>query len=315
MKSLQRGTRQQSMSDISGKTVSLVLGSGGARGLAHVGIIRYLEEQDCDIRSIAGCSIGAVIGGIYAAGKLDEYEQWATAIDRFDIVSLMDFTWDGPGLMKGEKIIETLRGLVGDVNFEDLPIRLTVTAADIISGREVWIQSGNVFDGIRASMSLPLILTPVPYNDGLLIDGGVLNPVPIAPTFSDTTDLTIAVDLSGKSRRQAAPKRNVPVPAADDSEPEFHERIRAFIDKIQGGKKPSRKMNTDWSSYDIAYQAFDAMQGAIARQKLAAYPPDKTITIPRDACRTMEFDRAQEMIDLGYQSAVEQLAASDSGED
>lgn len=299
------------MSDIAGKSVSLVLGSGGARGLAHVGIIRYLEDQECVIQSIAGCSIGAVIGGIYATGQMEEYVRWATAIDRFDIVSLMDFTWDGAGLMKGEKVINTLRELVGDVNFEDLPVRLTVTAADIISGREVWIQSGNLFDGIRASMSLPLILTPVPYNDGLLIDGGVLNPVPIAPTFSDTTDLTIAVDLSGKSQQQSQPQREAPAPVKEenDDEPEFHERIRAFIEKMQGGKKTSRKAKTDWSSYDIAYQAFDAMQGAIARQKLAAYPPDKTITISRDACRTMEFDRAQEMIDLGYQSAVEQLAA------
>ena len=299
------------VSDIAGKSVSLVLGSGGARGLAHVGIIRYLEEQNCDIQSIAGCSIGAVIGGIYATGQLDEYVRWATAIDRFDIVSLMDFTWEGPGLMKGEKVINTLRGLVGDVNFEDLPIRLTVTAADILSGREVWIQKGNLFDGIRASMSLPLILTPVRYNDALLIDGGVLNPVPIAPTFSDNTELTIAVDLSGKSRQQKPPAEPEPEPeAASEDEPEFHERIRAFIDKMQGGKKPARRKENDWSSYDIAYQAFDAMQGVIARQKLAAYPPDKTITIPRDACRTMEFDRAQEMIDLGYRSAVEQLAPS-----
>ncbi len=300
------------MSDVAGKSVSLVLGSGGARGLAHVGIIRYLEEQNCDIRSIAGCSIGAAIGGIYATGQLEEYVRWATAIDRLDIVSLMDFTWQGPGLLKGEKVINTLRELVGDVTFEDLPIRLTVTAADIISGREVWIQSGNLFDGIRASMSLPLILTPVPYNDGLLIDGGVLNPVPIAPTFSDTTDLTIAVDLSGKSLRSGQPQRQAPAPVQEDEEPEFHQRIRAFIDKMWGGKEPSRDKNNDWSSYDIAYQAFDAMQGAIARQKLAAYPPDRTITIPRDACRTMEFDRAQEMINLGYRSAVEQLGPGEA---
>ena len=180
------------------KTVSLVLGSGGARGLAHIGVIHWLEANGFKIESISGCSMGALIGGIYAAGKLDDFESWVRAITKIDIVTLLDLSWKKSGLVKGDKIINTLTELVGDVVIEDLPVKYTAVAADILNEKEVWMNSGRLFDAIRASISLPLFFTPFRYKDIDLIDGGVLNPVPIAPTFSDATDLTIAVNLGGK---------------------------------------------------------------------------------------------------------------------
>jgi len=180
------------------KTVSLVLGSGGARGLAHIGVIHWIEENGFRIESISGCSMGALIGGIYAAGKLDDFENWVRAITKIDIVTLLDLSWKKSGLVKGDKIINTLTELVGDVLIEDLPIKYTAVAADILNEKEVWMNSGRLFDAIRASISLPLFFTPFRYKNIDLIDGGVLNPVPIAPTFSDVTDLTIAVNLGGK---------------------------------------------------------------------------------------------------------------------
>jgi len=296
------------MADKSGKTVSLVLGSGGARGLAHIGVIRWLDEQGYRIRSIAGCSMGAVIGGTYAAGKLDEYERWVRAIDKMDIVSLIDISWRRGGLVKGEKIISLLRDLVGDRDIEDLPIRFTAVAADIKTEKEVWIQSGCLFDAMRASMALPMFFTPFEYKGAMLIDGGVLNPVPIAPTFSDRTDLTIAVNLGG--RVKANMPKKVKTEKKKDNDSDLRTSIIRFIERLQNSI--TRDGDDAMGVYDIASQAFDAMQGTISRTKLAAYPPDKLVTIPRNACGTLEFDRAEEMIDLGYEMAQVQLT---NGED
>ena len=294
------------------KTVSLVLGSGGARGLAHIGVIRYLEERNFDIVSISGCSMGAVVGGIYAAGKLADYEKWVCAIDRMDIVSLLDFSWTTSGLVKGEKIIDTLKDLVGERDIEDLPVSFTAVATDISDGREVWLRSGSLFQAMRASMSLPLLFTPANYNGRPLIDGGVLNPVPMAPTFSDQSDLTIAVDLNGRATARPEPPTETTAdtaPVDDEETSALRGRIGKFLDSL--GERMSRsdaEESDELDARDVANQAFDAMQSAISRQQLAAYPPDRLITIPRSAASVLEFDRAKELIDLGYREAERQLS-------
>jgi NTE family protein len=286
------------------KTVSLVLGSGGARGLAHIGVIHWLEENGYTIASISGCSMGALIGGIYAAGQLDKFERWVRAVTKLDIITLLDVSWNKSGLVKGDKIINTLVELVGNQRIEDLPISYTAVAADIKNEKEVWINSGSLFDAIRASISLPLFFTPHLHNGVKLIDGGVLNPVPIAPTFSDDTQRTIAVNLGG-SMESNQPGHNVPTePVADSMQ--LHEKISSYIKRFQ--QNTGREGELNWGVYDIANQAFDAMQSTIARQKLAAYPPDYTIEIARNACGTLEFDRADEMIDLGFRKARETLS-------
>ena len=284
------------------KTVSLVLGSGGARGLAHIGVIHWLEENDYRIESISGCSIGALVGGVYAAGKLDEFEHWVCAITKLDILGLLDMSWSRSGLVKGDRIIDTLIELVGDQLIETLPVRYTAIAADIKNEKEIWINSGRLFDAIRASISLPLLFTPYMRNGVELIDGGVLNPVPIAPTFNDNTDVTIAVNLGGAFESQPVAMDWQPKP--EDDSLQFHEKVGSYI-RHQLKRNAAKISEVDWGIYDIANQAFDAMQSTIARQKLAAYPPDYTIEIARNACGTLEFDRADEMIALGYSKAQE----------
>lgn len=285
-------------------TISLVLGSGGARGLAHIGVIRWLEENGFIIKSISGCSVGALIGGVYAAGKLDEFESWARALTKVDIVTLLDISWKKSGLVKGDKIIDALVELVGDIAIEDLPLQYTAIAADILNEKEVWMNSGRLFDAIRASISLPLFFTPFRYNDVDLIDGGVLNPVPIAPTFSDDTDLTIAVNLGGKvDIDERVTKKD---DSASVKKSAFGEKISDFVDSFKDSTADSIKQ--EWGAYDIANQAFDAMQSTIARQKLAAYPPDYFIEIARNACGMLEFDLTSEMIELGYTKAQESLS-------
>lgn len=281
--------------------ISLVLGSGGARGLAHIGIIHLLEENNYVIKSISGCSIGALIGGIYAAGKLDDFEEWVRAITKKDIVALMDLSWEKGGLVKGDRVINTLINLVGEITIEELPMPFTAIAANVQNEKEVWLNSGRLFDAIRASISLPLLLTPYNHNGVPLIDGGVLNPVPIAPTFSDNTEMTIAVNLGGPVDSSTT----CPVPSPDkENRPSLLQgKINRFITGIQN--TVTNRIMPNGGAYDIANQAFDAMQSTIARQKLAAYPPDMLIEIPRSACGTLEFDRAAEMIDLGYRKAQE----------
>ncbi len=285
------------------KTVSLVLGSGGARGLAHIGVIHWLEDNGFKIKSISGCSIGALIGGIYAAGKLDVFESWVRAITKSDIITLLDLSWKKNGLVKGDKIINTLTDLVGDVVIEDLPIIYTAVAADIFNEKEVWMNSGKLFDAIRASISLPLFFTPFRYNDIDLIDGGVLNPVPIAPTFSDVTDLIIAVNLGGKA--DAKEKITIKRDSINESKSPFAEKITGFVESFKDSKV--NHIHKEWGPYDIVNQAFDAMQSTIARQKLAAYPADYFVEIAQNACGTLEFDLASEMIELGYKKAQESL--------
>lgn len=294
-----------------GKEISLVLGSGGARGLAHIGVIRWLEENNYIIKSISGSSVGALVGGIYATGKLKDFETWTRAIRRFDIVSLLDISWQKSGLIKGEKLIESLVDLVGDQKIEDLPISFTAVAVDINKEKELWIRSGSLFDAIRSSISIPLFFTPFHYNGIDLIDGGVLNPVPIAPTFSDNTDMTIAINLEGPvtDEEVVSDQRLI---SSFDMNP-IREKISSFIKKFQ--EDPDKDQDAEWGVFDVAHRAFEAMQSTIARQKLAAYPPDHTIEIPRNACTFLEFDRAEELIELGYNKAQEYLGSSDYREE
>jgi len=286
------------------KTVSLVLGSGGARGLAHVGVIRWLEKNGYKIISISGCSIGAIIGGVYAAGKLNEFEEWALAITKIEMLKLLDASWQKDGLVKGDKIINSLIELVGDVMIEDLPIKYTAVAADIINEKEVWMNSGRLFDAIRASMSLPLFFTPFNYKGINLLDGGILNPVPIAPTFNDESDFIIAVNLGGP--RDVTKKVKVDNQEVNKESSALTDKLSAFIDKFKG--ESSVKANKEWGAYEIVNSAFDAMQTTIARQKLAAYPPDYYVEIASNACGILEFDLASEMIELGYQKAEDSLS-------
>lgn len=282
------------------KTVSLVLGSGGARGLAHIGIIHWLEENGYAIQSITGCSMGALVGGIHAIGKLDEFEEWVRAITMANMIGLLDLALESNGLFKGNKIIDTLKGLVGEKLIEEMDISFTAVATNIESAKEVWIDEGPLFDAIRASISLPLFFTPFKLHDVDLIDGGILNPVPIAPTFSDHTDITIAVNLCGK------PKEGL---SLDNGEEDENSMLGNAISDFTGKIKSSLPhLKNGMKTRNIVLQSFDAMQGTIARQKIAAYPPDHVLEVPRNLCMILDFDKAAPLIQYGYDLAAERLS-------
>jgi len=297
------------MSEQKGHRVSLVLGSGGARGLAHIGIIRWLEEAGYRIDSIAGASMGALVGGIYAAGKLDSYRDWVCALRSTDVLRFLDLSFSVGGLFKGERIIDTLREMVGDHAIEDLPLAFTAVATDIDRQREVWITRGPLFDAIRASIAVPTIFTPYEYQGLTLVDGGLLNPVPIAPTFRDFTDLTIAVNLNGAPQPAARPGRPTARQVTETTERDLRSRIQQFLDAITDNRSDIH--DRDLGMFELVSRSFDIMQNAIAAMKLATYAPDIVIEVPRDACAAYEFYRARELIELGYRLAADKIPRLD----
>jgi NTE family protein len=282
-------------------TVSLVLGSGGARGLAHIGVIQWLTENGYVIRSISGTSIGALVGGIYATSKLEVYAEWVLALERMHVLRLLDPTIGRPGLFKGERIIGVLRDLIGDCDIEALPISFTAVATDLDSGHEVWLRSGKLFDAIRASIATPMVFTPVRHGDRTLLDGAVVNPVPIAPTLEDTTDLTVAVDLSGP----AEPRPTPPISASLIGDNSYRKRILKFVQSARPARarsEPARGL------FDVAFTSMQTMQDTIARLRLSAYSPDVMVEVPRNACGFFEFWRAEELIALGRDRAAQAFA-------
>ena len=293
------------------QTVSLVLGSGGARGHAHIGVIRALHEMGFEVRNISGCSMGSVIGGIYAADKLDIYTDWAFQLTRSDVVKLLDFSFSLRSIFKGERIFDVLRELVGDRKIEDLDRRFTAVATSLDDEEEVWLNSGSLFTAMRSSTAVPGVFSPVQLNGHTLVDGGLVNPLPIAPTLNDTTDLTIAVNLAGIDE-EYTPRDSAT--ENDEEKNSYREKIADFLGKLRENDE-SGSGESDFDAADLLVKSIDIMQGAIARFKLAAYAPDKTIDIPRNACSFFEFHRAEEMADLGYEKArkaLENLRSSSS---
>ena len=287
------------------KTVSLVLGSGGARGYAHIGVIEELLEHDYEIKSISGSSMGALIGALYACGKLNEYKKWTLELDIFDVASLVDFSFTGTGIIQGDKVFSVIEKMIGDVMIEDLPIPFTAVATDLIKQKEVWIQKGRLIDAIRASIAIPTVFTPKKIEERYLLDGGVLNPLPIAPTVADDTDLTIAVSLSAhvtKDYKLHIPKRE------REKESGMQEIFSDMSQKAEELFAREKKSTfNEMGMFDIMGRTIDIMQNAVLECKMAGYSPDIIIGIPNDACGFYEFNRAYEMMELGRMIAKEHL--------
>lgn len=285
-------------------TVSLVLGSGGARGLAHIGVIRELEARGYEIRAISGSSMGAVIGGIHALGGLDAYERWVTGLGQSDVFRMLDWTFSGGGLIRGDALMRKLRALVGECNIEDLPIPFTAVAVDIEKGREAWFSDGSLFEAIRGSMAVPSIFTPHRYRGRLLVDGGLLNPVPVAPTLSTLTDLTVVVDLNGDVVEPPPLQKAV----AADAVPGMMQRLRSYMAGLNGNAAP---VEAGLAMSDVLMRSLETMQAAITRQHLAVFWPDVVIRVPKNTCSFHEFHLAGPLIEFGRSLAAEALTASE----
>jgi len=287
------------------KTISLVLGSGGARGYAHIGVIEELLTHGYEIKSISGSSMGALIGALYACGKLEVFKKWVLALDLLDVAKLIDFSFTGTGVIQGDKVFHVIEEMIGDIMIEDLPIPFTAVATDLIKQKEVWIQKGRLLDAVRASVAIPSILTPKEIKGRYLIDGGVLNPLPIAPTIADDTDSTIAVNLSAKVSKDYKLNISKREREKESGMQEIFSEMAQKAEQLFSREKKSTF--NEMGMFDIMGRTIDIMQNAVLDCKMAGYSPDIIIGIPNDACGFYEFNRAYEMIELGRMIAKEHL--------
>jgi NTE family protein len=327
--------------------VALALGSGGARGYAHIGVIEALRERGYEIVGIAGSSMGALVGGVQAAGRLDELADWAKSLTQRTILRLLDPSITAAGVLRAEKILDAVRDILGPVTIEQLPIPYTAVATDLLAGKSVWFQRGPIDAAIRASIAIPGVIAPHEIDGRLLADGGILDPLPMAPIAAVNADLTIAVSLNGSEPG-----------ATRDAEPgitaEWLNRMvrsttalfdvnaaKALLDRPTARAVLSRFGATvpetdSWSaqveeaedvapaagdvldaaaeipklgSFEVMNRTIDIAQSALARHTLAAYPPDLLIEVPRTTCRGLEFHRAAEVIAAGRALAMRALDA------
>ncbi len=284
-------------------SVALALGTGGARGLAHIGAIEAILAAGYRITAVSGSSMGALIGGIHAAGKLDVYRDWVCALQKMDVLKLVDWTLSGSGLIKGERIIGVLRELIGEVAIEELAIPFTAVATDLDREREVWLASGPLFDAIRASIAIPTIFRPHSHGGHRLVDGGLMNPLPLTPLLQSPSEFTIAVNVNGPHEALA-----VRHPAQLPAEPRsgLRSTVAAFVKRTIGNHE-DKHPEPGW--VDTLTQSLDLMQENLARFRLAADRPDLVIEIPRNASAVYEFYRASELIELGRERAARALEA------
>ena len=285
--------------------VALVLGAGGARGLAQIGVIEVLEQRGFRIAAVAGSSIGALIGGLYAAGKLADYRDWLAPLERSDILRLLDPAFAAPALFRGERILAEMRRIAGSPRIEDLPVPLTVVAVDLMRQREVWLRDGDLWDAVRGSMAIPGVFTPHVVRGRELVDGGILAPLPITATRLSGAHRLVAVDMHSWPAR---PPGALAQPAAEDmpaASPSVVGRwLRRFGDRAGGAD--ARAMGFT----ELMARSLDTMQAQIARVQMALDPPEIVIRIPRDACQFYEFWRARELVELGRRCAAETLDAA-----
>ncbi|KMO67433.1 MAG: patatin-like phospholipase family protein [Mycolicibacterium rufum] len=322
--------------------VALALGSGGARGYAHIGVINELHDRGHEIVGIAGSSMGALVGGLEAAGKLDQYTSWAGSLTQRAVLRLLDPSITSAGVLRAEKILDAVREILGEVTIESLPIPYTSVATDLITGKSVWMQRGPVDDAIRASIAIPGVITPHVLDGRLLADGGILDPLPMAPIAAVTADVTIAVSLSGEDPETHRRQQESRQPTGDwlnrmwrsSSSLLDTKAARSLLDTPTGravlGRfavgddepvtEPAGHLVPKLGAFEVMNRTIDIAQAALARHTLAAYPPDLLVEVPRTVCRSLDFHRANEVIDIGQELAsvaLDTLEArvSESGSD
>lgn len=277
------------------KNVRLVLGSGGARGMAHIGVIEELEKEGFIIKEVVGCSMGAVVGGIYSAGYLKEYKHWLVGLSRLDVFRLLDFTFSSQGFVKGERVFKEIEKLIGDHQIENLKIPFTALAADVIKKREVHYTSGSLFKALRASIAIPTVFTPVIEGRSQLVDGGVLNPLPINVVHPEPGDIIVAVNLNA----------NIPI-IINNAVAEVNKEMAAYQKMLNAFR--AQFLNTDskveekieqFGFFDLLNKSFDMTQDRLTELTIDVHKPHIVVDISREACGVFEFYRANEIIEEG----------------
>jgi len=292
-------------SELSRPKIGLALGSGLARGFAHIGVVRALTRHGIEPTIVSGSSMGALIGGAYLAGKLDEVEEWVYQLTKFKILSYLDFRIKSSGLIGGEKLVKLMLDNFGDIRVEDLPYPFTAIASDLVTGHEVWMKKGKLVDVMRASFSLPGIFPPMFMNGRWLIDGALTNPIPVSSCIANGARMTIAVNVNGDIMGKVKqPGESIPTVAGFDmlnyNAPEQVEKVKktSLINRI------FRREVDKPSLFGVMVSSLNIVQDRLARSRLAGDPPDVLIVPRIGHIGLMEFDKAEELIEEG-EAAVE----------
>lgn len=287
------------------KKVELVLGSGGARGIAHISVIERLLKDGYEIERVVGCSMGAVVGGVYCAGYLEVYKEWLLTINKTQLFNLMDFTITNMGFLKGERVLGKMQEITGEQKIEDLPIPFVAVAADMINRKEVHFTKGDMYAAIRASMSIPGIFTPIWYNGTILVDGGVLNPLPLNLAKRDPETLVVAVSLNGPNPEH--------IPVVDDTSDEIPVPSEAAKPNAslaqtwwskwlpQMNSKP-KTTTPKFSLVDLLAHSYEFTQDKLVELTLETYKPDITVHIPSNSCSIFEFYKTKQMLKIGHEA-------------
>jgi len=264
--------------------VALVLSSGGSRGLAQIGVIKELEKNGFEITSVSGSSIGSVIGGLHAMNYLDQYADWIKSFNKRNIWDLMDFTLSSNGIIKGDKVFKKMKTFIPDIDIEKMNIPFAAIAADIKNEKEVVFTKGSFYDAIRASVSIPSIITPVKYKDTFLVDGGVLNPTPIEHVERNTNDILVVVNLYGNK-----------ISIDSNKEKDFYNNVTNTTTTNSLGYLSLLKFTTR------------AMLHKLAKMNIEMHQPDIVINIPYNLADTFDFHKADFLIDFGEKTTVKEI--------
>lgn len=279
------------------KNIALVLGSGGARGIAHIAIIEELTKAGFNITSIAGSSIGALIGSVYAGGNLTGLKKWLQNLNYWDVFQLMDFSISNKGFIKGERVFDVIDPYLPKGKIEDLKIPYVAVTADIINKKSIVLDHGIVRDAVRASISIPTVLKPVEKNGTLYVDGSIVNPIPVDLVKRIDNDLLVVVDLNAH-----LPQPKVKITKSQQSR--LDELTQTFLKwRTQGNSK------TNLGVFDMLNESFDLTQDMLAAQILKKNKPDIHIKISRKACDTMDFHKSDKMLAIGKKVALEAIEA------
>lgn len=294
--------------------VALALGAGGARGFAQIGVIEALEARGIEVITVAGASSGALVGGIYAAGKLPQFREQLLRMRRRHFLRLLDPVFGQAGLFGGTRLVDVMREVVGDPDIESMPIQFTAVAVDLQRQRVVWLRRGPLWQALRASFAVPGLFTPHEVHGRALVDGGLLAPLPITATRLSDAQRLIAVDMHGwPAHPPGEPAQGEPGanPGDDPERDSLRDRLGGWVESKLGIDAVTPGQGGDpLGMVETMSRSLDTMQAQISRVQLALDPPELVIRIPRDACQFYEFWRAAELVEIGRAEAEKALDAA-----
>ncbi len=284
------------------KNIALVLSGGGARGVAHIGVIEELEKQGFKIKSISGTSMGAVVGGVYAVGKMNEFKNWLYTLDKKEVFKLIDFTLSSHGIIKGDRVLNKMKEFIPDLSIEDLKIHYVATATDIENSKEVVFTKGSIYEAVRASIAIPTVFTPVKTNNALLVDGGVINPVPINHAIRMKGDILVVVHVNA----------DIPVyipPAAkkikDEKQSIYHKKIKEFHSQLNRINPIIKNGNMGY--FHLINRTVSLLTYQISKMTIEKYSPDIVIKVSKKSCDIFDFYKAEELVEIGRHAAKKSI--------